>query len=369
MKNLINPNIIGLNPYIPGIPLEEIKEKYNLKKVVKLASNENPFTLPRNVSEIIQKEILSLNRYPDSDSHTLLKKIAGYHGLDKENVIVGSGSVEIIKMIIRTFLKPGQRILSSQNTFVMFKISTVEQAGDQAYVEAEMDEGYRYDLDNMLKRVDETTKIIFIANPNNPTGTMLPRQKVLDFIEKIPPETFVILDNAYEEYVSNPQDHLSGIDLAVNRKNIIVLRTFSKIYALAGLRIGYGISNEKTIYYLNQIRPPFNVTRMAQKAAQASLENDDFKLQSIRLNQKNKTRLFNQLTDMGFRVIPSQTNFLLFFPGKNVNELHQRLLKEGVIIRPLQAFGIPDGIRLTIGFEEDNDFFIEKLKKVLPEMD
>jgi histidinol-phosphate aminotransferase len=369
MKNLINPNIIGLNPYIPGIPLEEIKEKYNLEKVVKLASNENPFTLPRNVSEIIQKEIISLNRYPDSDSHALLKKIARYHGLDKENVIVGSGSVEIIKMIVRTFLKPGQRILSSRNTFVMFKISTVEQAGNQAYVEAEMDEGYGYDLDNMLKRVDETIKIIFIANPNNPTGTMLPRQKVLDFIEKIPPETFVILDNAYEEYVSDPQDHLSGINLAVNRKNIIVLRTFSKIYALAGLRIGYGISNEKTIYYLNQIRPPFNVTRMAQKAAQASLENDDFKLQSARLNQKNKSRLFNQLTDMGFRVIPSQTNFLLFFPEKNVNELHQRLLKEGVIIRPLQAFGIPDGIRLTIGFEEDNDFFIKKLKKVLAELD
>lgn len=369
MEDLINPNIIGLKPYIPGIPLEEIKEKFQLERVVKLASNENPFPLPKNVARVIQREVPFLNRYPDSDSHALLKEIARYHNVDQENVIVGNGSAEIIKMIVRTFLKPGQRILSSRNTFVMFKIATVEQAGIQAYVEAKMDEDFRYDLDSLHKLVDERTKIIFIANPNNPTGTMVSRQKILDFIEKIPPETFVVLDNAYEEYVTNQQDHLNGIDLAINRKNIIVLRTFSKIYALAGLRIGYGIANQKTIYYLNQIRPPFNVTRLAQKAAQASLENDDFKIKSTRLNKKNKIRLTNQLTEMGFRVVPSETNFLMFLPGTNVSDLHQKLLREGVIIRPLLSFGIPEGIRLTVGFEEDNDFFIEKLKKVLADKD
>jgi histidinol-phosphate aminotransferase len=357
-----------LKPYIPGIPLEEIKEKYRLKRVVKLASNENPFPLPENVTKVLQEEIRFLNRYPDSDSHALLKEIARYHGVDQENVIVGSGSVEIIKMIIRTFLKPGQQILSSQNTFVMFKIATVEQAGIQAYVEAQMDEAFRYNLDNLYKLVDEKTKIIFIANPNNPTGTMIPKQKIVDFIEKIPPETFVVLDNAYEEYVSDQQEHLNGIDLAINRKNIIVLRTFSKIYALAGLRIGYGIANQKIINYLNQVRPPFNVTRLAQKAAQASLENDEFKIASARLNHKNRLRLYNQLSDMGFTVIPSETNFLMFLPGMNVSELHQRLLQEGVIIRPLDSFGIPDAVRLTVGFEEDNDFFIEKLKKIQTEM-
>jgi histidinol-phosphate aminotransferase len=369
MEHLINPNIIGLNPYIPGIPIEEIKAKYKLEKVVKLASNENPFPLPDHVCQVIRDEARNLNRYPDSDSHDLVKEIARYHGVDKENVIVGSGSVEIIKMIVRTFLKPGEKVLSSRNTFVMFKIATVEQAGTQAYLEADMDRDFKYDLNNLLKLVDEKTKIIFIANPNNPTGTMIPRQKILDFIEQIPPETFVILDNAYEEYVSDPREHLNGIDLALNRKNIIVLRTFSKIYALAGLRVGYGITNKETIYYLNQIRPPFNVTRLAQKAALASLESDDFKIRSARMNEKNRQRLLDQLMGMGIRVIPSETNFLMFLPGKDVGQLHQKLLREGIIIRPLHSFGIPEAIRLTVGFEEDNDFFIEKLKKALDRTD
>jgi histidinol-phosphate aminotransferase len=368
MQNLVNPNIIGLSPYVPGIPLEEIQAKYKLKKVIKLASNENPFPLPGNVIDSIKKEISVLNRYPDSDSHDLLKAIARHHGIETGNIIAGCGSVEIIKMIIKTFLKPGERVLTSKNTFIMFKIATLEHAGSQAFAEAEMEEGYRYNLDEISRLVDEKTKIIFIANPNNPTGSLIPKEKLLAFIETIPDQVFIVLDNAYQEYVTREDEHLDGIDLALNRKNIIVLRTFSKIYALAGLRVGYGIANEEIIAYLNQVRPPFNVTRLAQRAAEASLENDDFMKKSYLLNRKNRQSLFIQLKDLGFEVIPSETNFIIFSPGKNTKELNQRLLREGVIIRPLHAFGIPEAFRVTIGFEEDNNYFIEKMQKVLADI-
>jgi len=246
----------------------------------------------------------------------------------------------------------------------MFRIATIEQGGSSALVEVDMNESYQYDLDRMAEKVNERTKIIIIANPDNPTGTLIHREKILDFISKIPDHIFIVLDNAYQEYVSSPQDHLDGIDLAIGSKNIIVLRTFSKIYALAGLRTGYGISNEQTIAYLNQVRLPFNVTRIAQKAAQVSLENEDFKEKTIRLNIENREFCYQELNRLGFKVIPSETNFLLFFPGLDVREMNNRLLQEGVIIRPLQAFGITDGFRVTIGSEQDMKYFIEKIEKV-----
>lgn len=364
MNNLINPNLIGLNPYVPGIPLEEFKKRYQLKKVVKLASNENPLPLPANVIRAITDETGLLNRYPDSDSHDLRQRIGRYHGIDSRNIIVGSGSVEILKMIIRTFLKPGQTVMTSKDTFCMFKIATIEQAGTSALVEVEMDGGHRYDLDRMAKTVNDRTKIILIANPNNPTGTLIPREKLLGFISEIPDDIFIVLDNAYQEYVSPPEAHLGGIDLAVNHRNIIVLRTFSKIYALAGLRTGYGISHPDTIAWLNQVRLPFNVTRIAQRAAMVSLENGDFKEKTVRLNNKNKEFCFTRLTGLGFKVIPSQTNFLLFYPGHDIQEMNTRLLRKGVIIRPLQAFGIEDGFRVTIGSEEDMGYFIEMIERV-----
>jgi histidinol-phosphate aminotransferase len=192
---------------------------------------------------------------------------------------------------------------------------------------------------------------------------MLPKKKLLDFIESISEDKIIVLDNAYQEYVSNPEDYVDGIELVLNRKNVIVLRTFSKIYALAGLRIGYGIANEESIGYLNRVKAPFNMTRVAQEAALASLENDNFKKQSLDLNNENKEALFNQLNELGVNPVPSAANFILFFPGKDINEVNQDLLKEGVIIRPLQPFGVPNGMRVTVGFEEENNFFIEKLKK------
>jgi histidinol-phosphate aminotransferase len=368
MEELINPNVLSMVPYKAGKPIEELQREYNLNRVVKLASNENPSGVPPIVAEAIKKEIANINIYPESDSYYLRHRIADYNSIPADNVIVGAGSVELSRISVSTFLHPGQRVLTSDNTFLMYRISAFEIGGKSAFIEAPMGDDYTYDLDAFYQLINDKTKIIFIANPNNPTGTMINKQKVMDFIRKVPEDKIIVFDNAYQEYVSSPGDYPDGIEEAVNRKNVIILRTFSKIYSLSGLRAGYGISNPGIISYLNRVKPPFNVTRLSQVAAAASLENDDFKNQSAKLNWKNKEKLYLQLKEMGLQVIPSETNFLLFFPGVDTIELNQRLLKEGIIVRPLHAFGVPNGIRVTVGFEEDNDFFIEKLKKVLDEI-
>lgn len=367
MKELINPNVLELTPYKAGLPVECIKQKYDLDKVIKLASNENPLPIPQHVTEAIIREIPRINTYPVCDSYFLRNELASHHGIDAANLIVGAGSVELIRMIIKSFLHPGETVLTSEKTFILYRIATVETAGTKAFIETPMGEDFRFDLEAMLRLVDENTKIIFITNPNNPTGTMLPKQDIIDFIDKIPEDKLIVLDNAYQEYVTDQESYLDGIDMALNRKNVIVLRTFSKIYGLAGLRIGYAISNADIISFLSRVKAPFNVTRIAQVAALASLQDDKYKNESVKLNVKNRKKLFEQLTQMGLKTIPSVTNFLLFFPETGIEELNVRLLKEGVIIRPLQAFGFPDAMRVTVGLEEDNDFFIEKLKKVLDE--
>jgi histidinol-phosphate aminotransferase len=368
MQELINPNVLEMVPYKPGKPVEELLREYNLKKVVKLASNENPLGIPPHVVEAIKNEISHLNYYPENDSYYLRHRIADYNGIGADNVIVGAGSVELISVIVRTFLRPGQTVLTSEKTFLMYKIAAVEKGGKAAFIEAPMGDDYAYDLDALYRLMDDKTKIIFIANPNNPTGTMINKQELMDFIDKVPEDKIIVLDNAYQEYVSSPDEYPDAIAEAINGKNIIVLRTFSKIYSLSGLRVGYGVSNLGILSYLNRVKPPFNVTRLAQAAAMASLENDDFMHRSIKLNLKNKEKLYRQLQEIGMRVIPSEANFLLFFPGIDPTELNQGLLKEGVIIRPLHAFGVPEALRVTVGTEEDNDFFIEKLKKVLGEV-
>lgn len=368
MQELIDPNVLDMVPYKPGKPIEELQREHNLKRVVKLASNENPSGIPPHVAEAIKEEISNLNFYPENDSYYLRHCIADYNGIGADNVILGAGSVELISMIVRTFLLPGQTVLTSEKTFLMYKIAAVEKEGKSAIVEAPMGDDYTYDLDALFRLMDDKTKIIIIANPNNPTGTMVNKQETMDFIAKVPEDKIIVLDNAYQEYVSSPDEYPDAIEEAVNRKNVIVLRTFSKIYSLSGLRVGYGVSNPEILSYLNRVKPPFNVTRLAQAAAMASLENDDFKYHSMKLNLKNKEKLYRQLQEIGMQVIPSEANFLFFFPGIDTPELNQRLLKEGVIIRPLHAFGVPEAMRVTVGIEEDNDFFIEKLKKVLAEM-
>jgi histidinol-phosphate aminotransferase len=321
--------------------------------------------IPENVRKAINDELSQIHYYPDSDNYYLRQRLAVINGLSPEEVIAGAGSVELIHMLIRTFLKSGEKVLTSEKTFSLYKIATTEFAGQGAFLETPMDENLCFDLEAMARRIDEQTKIIFITNPNNPTGTFVHAAAIRQFIEKVPEDKIIVLDNAYQEYVDNPEDYVTGLDEIQAGKNVVVLRTFSKVFGLAGLRVGYALARPEIISILNRVKAPFNVTRIGQRAALASLENDDYKNRSVRLNWTNKAKLLSQLQGLGLRVIPSQTNFLLFFPPMNVGELNLRLLKEGVIIRPLAGFGIPNGMRVTVGLEEDNEFFFKKLKKVL----
>jgi histidinol-phosphate aminotransferase len=375
MIDLINPDVLELMPYKAGRPVEEIQRIYKIEKVIKLASNENPFPIPQYVADAIAREVANINAYPCSDSYYLRERVAQYNHVKPENVVIGSGSVELIRMIAKTFLnrEKGHKVMTADKTFVMYKIAAVEEGGKQAIVEIPLDKDYRFDLDRMAQAVDKQTKVIFIANPNNPTGTLLTKKEVQAFIDKIPGDIIIVLDNAYQEYVTDAADeagdeYFDGIETAITRKNVIVLRTFSKIYSLAGLRVGYAIAHEEVIGYLGRVKAPFNVTRLAQVAALASLQDDEFKKKSARLNAVNRERLFQQLSRLGLKVVPSRANFILFFPGTDTNDLNERLLKEGVIIRPLHGFGVPDGIRVTVGTKEENDFFIEKLEKVFKDM-
>ncbi len=365
MESLVNPNVLQISPYVPGKPVEDIQREFNLKKIVKLASNENLLPIAENVVRAIQDELQQIHCYPDSDNFYLRQRLAALHNLQLDQVVVGAGSVELIHMLIRTFLKPGEHVLTSEKTFSLYKIATTEFAGEAAYREIPMDENLCFDLEAILKHMDKQTKIIFITNPNNPTGTLVHGSAIRQFIQKVPNDKIIVLDNAYQEYVDNQENYVSGLDEIRAGKNIIVLRTFSKIYGLAGLRVGYAMAKPEIISMLNRVKAPFNVTRVSQRAALASLENDDYKNRSANLNRANKAKLLAQMKNMGLRVIPSQTNFLLFFPEIAPAELNVRLLKEGVIIRPTAGFGIPEGMRVTVGLEEDNEFFIEKLKKVM----
>jgi len=368
MEEIVNTNVLDLFPYQAGKPVEELQREHRLERIVKLASNENPFPVPRDVVQAITQEITHIHTYPESDCYFLKHRLAEYHGTTVENIIIGAGSVELIRLLISAFLKPGEKVLTSEKTFMMYKISAIEKGGKSAFVQAPMGKDYTFDLDAIYGLVDEKTKIIFITNPNNPTGTMIPKQKLMEFIDKIPQDKIIALDHAYHEYVTDTEHYLDGVELAQKRKNIIVLRTFSKIYAMAGMRVGFGIAHPELLEYLYRVKPPFNVTRLAQVAALASLENDGFKRQSAELNTRNKEKLYRQLRELELPFIPSQTNFILFFPGVEIKTLNQILLREGVIIRPLQAFGVPEGMRVTVGTEEDNDFFIDKLKIALAEM-
>jgi len=365
MKSLINRNILDLQPYQAGKPIDEIRRKFALDKIVKLASNENPFPIPENVKESICEQLDMVNRYPASDSYYLKNGIAEYNGVEPENVLVGAGSVEIIKMIVKTFIKPGEKVITSEKSFLMYKIATIENFGKESYIEIPMDDKFRFDLDAINDALKDDVKVIFLTNPNNPTGTEIESKKIIDFIEKVPESKIIVLDNAYQEYVEDQDNYFNALDMVKTKKNLIILRTFSKIYGLAGLRVGYAVGSKDIISYLGRVKPPFNVTRLAQNAALESLKNDDFKLYSYKKNLENKKKLIENLIELKVNVIPSETNFLMFFPDTDIDRLNDNLLKEGVIIRPLKAFGVPDAMRVTVGTQEDNDFFIRILKKYL----
>lgn len=361
MKKIVPEHIKKLSPYLPGLPIEEVKQQFHLKKVSKLASNENPFGVSPRAIQTIKKSLALLNRYPEGSGRVLRKKLANHLGVKSENIILGNGSDEIIQLIVRTFLESGDEVVISEHVFVRFEQETAVL--DNKIIFAPMKD-FTHDLKAMRKAITPKTKLIFVANPNNPTGTYVTKQEVEKFMQKIPKKVIVVFDEAYYEYIKK-KDYPETIKYVRNGYNVIILRTFSKIYGLAGLRIGYGIAPARLIDYLNRVRPPFNTNSLAQVAACVSLDDVNQVLRIRKLTEEGRKYLCAELRALDIYYVPSVTNFILIDLKRNAKIIFQKLLRKGVIVRSMEGYGFPTCIRVTIGLPEENQHFIQALKEIV----
>ena len=362
----VNGNIECLKPYEPGKTIEEIKREYNLENIVKLASNENSFGTSPKAVEAIKNYAEKAYLYADGSCFKLKEKISKKLNISFEQLIIGNGSNEIIELILRTFIDKGDKIISCFPTFSFYRICAETTFG--SYLDVPL-LNYLFDLNKIYENIDSSTKVIIICNPNNPTGTVVGKNEFESFIDNIPDDLLVVLDEAYIEFVQENKriDAVKLIEKYPN-KNIIILRTFSKIYGLASLRIGYGISNEKIVNYLNRVRQPFNVNGFAQIAALAALEDSDFLEKTLNGVKKGKEYIYKEFNRLKIDYLESETNFIFFKLNYNNEEVFKKFLKKGIIIRSLKSFGYDNALRVTIGTMEENKKFIDELENILKEL-
>lgn len=349
-------HLASLVPYSPGKPIEEVERELGIAHAVKLASNENPLGPSPRAMAVLTQHLGTLHRYPDGGAHGLREAIAKKWGVPSDQVIVGNGSDEIISLLVRAFLAPGEEAIMADHTFVMYKIDVV--AGRGVPVEVPLKQ-WAHDLDAMAGAVTDRTRLVFLCNPNNPTGTIVSRWDLERFLDRLPDHVLVVCDEAYYEYV-RAGDYPNALDYVKERRPVVVLRTFSKIYGLAGLRVGYGISTAEVVGYLHRIRPPFNVNALAQRAALAALDDQEHLDKSRTLNETEMVVLEKGLRKLGYGPVPSQANFLYFETNGDGRSLYEALLREGVIVRHIQG----PMIRVTVGTPSENARFLEALRKV-----
>lgn len=357
----IRKELKDLKPYIPGKQVSEVEVELNITSVIKLASNENPLGPSPAALAAIQKKAKDLNVYPDQTSIELREALSKKLGMDKGCVIIGNGSDEIMQLAAATFLSAGEEALISENTFSTYEFCTRLFDGAPVFVPIK---DYGYDLDGFAKRLSKKTKLVWLCSPNNPTGTIIGKKEMDDFISKVPKGAVVVIDEAYGDYVES-SDYPDSLEFVKKGLNVIVLRTFSKIYGLAGLRIGYGIAKPDIIKYLNLTKLPFNVNRMAVWAGAAALQDDGFVAKSRKMNAEGKKYLYSELDKMGLKYVKTEANFVFIDVNRNCDKVFMEMMKQGVIIRPLSSFGFGEAIRVTVGTEEQNKRFVEALRKVL----
>jgi histidinol-phosphate aminotransferase len=354
-------NIIHLPVYQPGKPIEEVKRELGLQEVTKLASNENPFGCSAKVKDAIMSELDNTSLYPDGGSVTLTAAVAEFLGVAPNQIIFGAGSDEVILMIARAFLVHGDETIMASHTFPQYKHNAEIEGA--VCIEVPLREG-THDLPAMLAKVSDRTKIVWICNPNNPTGTIVSHEELTRFLEQVPPEVMVVLDEAYYEY-NVSQEYPDGLALLKQYKNLVLLRTFSKIYGLASLRIGYGIADPQIIHNINQVREPFNTTRYAQTAALAALADQDFIVQCREQNAAGIRYLNEQFALIGLSAFPAYGNFVMVDVGRPARDVFEGLLRQGFIVRGGHQLDFPTKLRVTVGSREQNEKFIEALQKVL----
>ena len=366
LKTLFRAGIRQARPYAPGKPIEEVQRELGLSDVVKLASNENPEGPVPEVLAALAAALPDLNRYPDGSAYVLTRALAEFLGVKPGAILLGNGSNEVIDMLVRALVSPGENVVYSEKSFIVYPLicHVHFETGRAVPMTADL----RHDLRAMADAVDERTKLVIVCNPNNPTGTYVTAGEFDEFLDRLPAHVIVAVDEAYYEYVAAP-DFPQTLPLLAHRPNLFVLRTFSKIHSLAGLRIGYGIGHPDVVSELQKTREPFNVNALSQVAALACLRHWDAVAVRARRNAQQRAWLAAELQRLGLHVTPSETNFLFCtLPGHSGGELSQRLLREGVIVRPMDSFGLRDGegaVRISVGLPAENARCVEALARIL----
>jgi histidinol-phosphate aminotransferase len=360
-ESLANEHILGIEPYEPGKPVEELERELGIHDAIKLASNENPLAPSDRVQKAITDALATLNRYPDGSGYYLRHAVARKHNVGAEQVVLGNGSNELIELLVRTFLRPGDEAVVPHPSYVVYPMIVQAAGGIRVMV---MLRDYRIDLEAMARAITPTTKLVFIANPNNPTATIVTADEVAHFVARLPERTIVVFDEAYIEFAQGP-DFPDTLALVAQGRKVVVLRTFSKAASLAGLRVGYGIGDADAIALMNRIRQPFNVNALAQAAALAALEDESLTLECVRMIEAGRHYLYEELHGLGVKYVPSRANFILVDVGRSASDIYQRLLKEGVIVRPLTPFGMESALRVTVGTPQENRRLIKALRVVL----
>jgi len=358
LERLVNPHILDLKPYEPGKPIEELERELGISESIKLASNENPIGPSPKAVEALARAIGEVNRYPDGACFALRDRLAKKLGVATNQLVFGCGGDEVLELIVKTFLAPGDEVVHPWPSFAMYPIVVKGMGGIPVPVPLRADFGH--DLEGMQSAIGERTKIVFVCNPNNPTGTSIGADEFDRFVEGLPDSVILVVDEAYFEFVRR-EDFPDTVAWLARRPGTLVLRTFSKIYGLAGLRIGYGIGDVELIGYLERARHPFNVNRLAEAAALAALDDDEHATRTRELNALGIETLDRELSALGYEVHATDANFILVRAGASV---YEKLLREGVIVRPMGGFGLDDCVRISIGLPEENERVIEALRRL-----
>jgi histidinol-phosphate aminotransferase len=358
-------NIAKLKPYPPGKPLEELEREYGISDSIKLASNENPLGSSPLALEAIRNHLKNLRRYPDGSGFYLKQRLSQRLGIDESSLVLGNGSNEIIDLVIRTFVQAGEEVLMSEPTFLVYRLMTQAVGGRAIQVPQKL---FAHDLESIAAAFTPQTRLLFLDNPNNPSGTVISRGDFDAFRRRVPKDALIVLDEAYMDF-ADPESTMSGLEYLNDEPPVISLRTFSKAYGLAGLRIGYGVMPPEVADCLNRVRQPFNVNSLAQVAALAALDDEGFLQETQKVVREGLSFLYKELAEMQIRTLPTQANFFLIDVGVDAYKVYEAMLRRGVIVRAMNAYGLDKYIRISVGKPEENQRFVDSFKEVLVELE
>ncbi|NIA08447.1 MAG: histidinol-phosphate transaminase [Nitrospiraceae bacterium] len=353
--------ITDLVPYPPGKPIEEVEREYGIKGPIKLASNENPLGPSPKAQEAISKALSSIHRYPDGSCYYLKKRLSQLLGVSPEEIVVGNGSDDLIEFLIRVFVRPGREVITSRPSFLVYTKMVQVVGGTNVVIPLSE---YHHDLEAISQAVTPKTRLIFLDNPNNPTGSTIHQEDFDAFLKGLPDHLLVVLDEAYIDF-TRTKDTPKGTDYINKDERVVALRTFSKSYGLAGLRVGYGVMDKRVAGYLDRVRQPFNVNSLAQVGALAALDDQEHFENTLNTVWQGMDFLKEALEEMGLNVMPSETNFILVDIGRDACVVYEDMLRQGIIIRTMSVYGLPNYIRITVGLPDENSRCIEALRKAL----